>query len=163
MAVRMAMDINACFEARGDAAMLAAGLAASSSPVERDLGAWWSDPRRLASADARWRLGRYQAKLDVTHGLARVYDPEIRAVVDPTPVADDAFQALVACCVHRAFERAESGDDRSARAHGLIWLNTAWRAAERLRPRERRREVEGLLETLTVELLRRCPVVGARA
>lgn len=98
-------------------------LAASPSPVERDIALWLS---RLPQAcdEGAFRLHRYHRKIDVAHKLMQAYDERIDKATSSSTVSGEGYLGMALVFIQAA--RQESCITELSRANTLRWVNSAF-------------------------------------
>jgi hypothetical protein len=103
-------------------------LARSESVVERELADWLQ--LEVMSAEAAWRLRRFQRKIDVAHKVFAAYDERIEKATDARLITSDGYLGLALVCLAQA--RAEACLDEASRARLFTWVNSAFNALDHI-------------------------------
>lgn len=117
-------------------------LAASPSPVERDIAALLSHLPVSARDDDAFRLQRYHRKIDVAHKLMAAYDDRIERAMSAATVSSDGYMGLAFLFVGAAHQ--ESGVDDASRANILRWANSAFNCLDHVEARDAGVATQGL-------------------
>jgi hypothetical protein len=124
---------------------LSDSLAASASPVERDIAALLRGD--AASEAGAWRLQRYHRKIDVAHRLLSAYDERLQAAVSTTCVSPAAYLGLGMVFLDAARRSSGSTDER-LRADVLRWVNSGFNCLDHADPGADAAGVEAELQRL---------------
>ena len=98
-------------------------LAASPSPVERDIAVWLSHLPQ-AGDEGTFRLQRYHRKVDVAHKLMHSYDERIDKATSSSTVSAEGYLGMARVFIEAA--RQESCLTELSRANTLRWVNSAF-------------------------------------
>jgi hypothetical protein len=111
-------------------------LAASLSPVERDVAALLSCFPLAGDADGVFRLQRYHRKIDVAHKLMAAYDERIDKATATSTVSSDCYLGLAMVFIQAAHH--ESGPNEATRANALRWVNSAFNCLDHVNTKDAR-------------------------